>query len=450
MVADSIYFSETGVSDKKENFKVLFKKMKQIAARFQTADALLQAQNVLQPSANNEFWNIVLQEKIDESTTSRATSSELILVIIDEARSLKGDGINDFYTPLRRALQDFVSSGIFCIMIDTNATIANFAPKNTLDPSERVFDGLELFHPWICIPTIGIHQEFPSKCTDTIRTFCDTIICEEQNVFQFNRFDLVRHSRPMFMDMLLRQSEQYDDPDRLWKELIYFSYCKLFGRPCSVVDTAVAVLAGRFSLIPVDISTQQSLVANKMATLHRCSTSRDRILVSYVAEPILGEGLTSYMKDHFEAIIRELSALMKSGKVSLAGNKGDYGELVAAICLSRAFDFLHAANEVSSRPVMVKEILSLFHIQKCTMQQKVARYPSRENSLLTEDDDTFPVVLGSLVGFLQFIRLSKNLSKNIIEKGFEKRVAFFTCTNMPACDIVIPIFLLRRAGIHNF
>ena len=101
MVADSIYFSETGVSDKKENFKVLFKKMKQIAARFQTADALLQAQNVLQPSANNEFWNIVLQEKIDESTTSRATSSELILVIIDEARNLKRDGaeINDFYKP---------------------------------------------------------------------------------------------------------------------------------------------------------------------------------------------------------------------------------------------------------------------------------------------------------------------------------------------------------------
>ena len=143
MVADSIYFSETGVSDKKENFKVLFKKMKQIAARFQTADALLQAQNVLQPSANNEFWNIVLQEKIDESTTSRATSSELILVIIDEARNLKGDGaeINDFYKPLRRALQDFVSSGIFCIMIDTNATIANFAPKNIEDPSERVFSG---------------------------------------------------------------------------------------------------------------------------------------------------------------------------------------------------------------------------------------------------------------------------------------------------------------------
>jgi hypothetical protein len=258
MVADSIYFSETGVSDKKENFKVLFNKMKHIAARFQTADALLQAQNVLQPSANNEFWNIVLQEKIDESTTSRATSSELILVIIDEARNLKGDGaeINDFYKPLRRALQDFVSSGIFCIMIDTNATIANFAPKSIDDPSERVFGGLELFHPWICIPTIGIHQEFPSQCTDTIRTYCDTIICEAQNVFQFNRFDLVRHSRPMFMDVLLRQSEQCGDSKRLWEELMYFSYRKLFGRSSPFVDTAVAVLAGRFSLIPVDISTQ--------------------------------------------------------------------------------------------------------------------------------------------------------------------------------------------------
>ena len=140
---------------------------------------------------------------------------------------------------------------------------------------------------------------------------------------------------------------------------MYFSSCKLYGRSSPVVDTAVAVLAGRFSLIPVDISTQQSLVANRMATLHRCSTLRDRILVSYVAEPILGEGLTSHMKDHFEAIIKELSALMKAGKLSLAGNKGDYGELVAAVSLSRAFDFLHSANELCSRPVMVKEMLSV-------------------------------------------------------------------------------------------
>ena len=66
------------------------------------------------------------------------------------------------------------------------------------------------------------------------------------------------------------------------------------------MDAAVAVLAGIYSLIPVDISTQESLVASRMATLRRCSKSRDRIIVSYVTEPILGEGLAHHMKESFE------------------------------------------------------------------------------------------------------------------------------------------------------
>ena len=445
VVADSEYFSDTGKSNKEECFKVLFMKLKHNAMRYSTPSDLLKAQDILTPDTNDKFWTTVLQENIKDIQTE--PSEQLILLIIDEARSLKGgddSSKQDFYVPFRRALLADGSRGIFCIMIDTNATVANFAPKKLDDPSTRVVQGTKLFHPWIVIPTMDIHLKLPRNCPLS-RCF-ETIKCEEQKEFRYNRFDSVLHSRPLFMDGLLLESKKYSDPGRLWDWLVSFSRTKLFGSNCPAMDATVAVLAGRYSLIPVDISTQESLVANRMATLRRCSKSRDRILVSYVAEPVLGEGLAHHMNESFEGTIQALSELMNSGKLSLAGNKGDYGELVAAISLSRAFDFLRTTQHFG-RPVMVKSILALFDIKKCNIiQRNQARASSRKSSLSSKYENTFPVVLGSLVGFLQFIRLSKNLSKEMLGKGFQKRVAFFTCTNTPACDLVVPIFLLRRAA----
>ena len=185
-------------------------------------------------------------------------------------------------------------------------------------------------------------------------------------------------------------------------------------------------------------------MANRMATLRACSKSRGRMLVSYVAEPVLGEGFACRMADHFESIMKQLSELMKSGRLSLAGNKGDYGELVAAVCLSTAYDVLHPGKNYFSFPVMVKAMLAKFNIRKCTIHQETRALRS---SPAAEKDDTFPDVLGSLVSFMQFVRLSKFPSRETLRKGFERRVAFFTHTNAPACDLVIPILLFRKAGV---
>ena len=435
-VANSKYFS--GISEgKEENFKTLFKKLKNNSKGFKTASELLQAQNIINPDGNRSFWNNLLLEA-NENTN---TSNEFILLIIDEARSLKpvNHAAKDFYLPLRRALS--ATSQIFCILIDTNAKIANFAPVNEDDPSARVVAGKKLFHPWTCIPTMEICLELP----DVVRTWRDTITFENQKVFKFNRFDIVRHSRPLFNRTLRMVNSAGDrDPEFLWDNLVLFSCEKLFGGNCSEMDTALAVLAGRYSLIPVDISTQESLVANRMATLRACSKSRGRMLVSYVAEPVLGEGFACRMADHFGSIMKQLSELMKSGRISLAGNKGDYGELVAAVCLSTAYDVLHPGKKFFSFPVMVKAMLTKFNIRKCTIHQKTRASRSSPDA---DKENTFPDVLGSLVSYLQFVRLSKFPSRETLRKGFERRVAFFTHTNAPACDLVIPILLFRKAGV---
>ena len=434
-VANSDYFSgDFDASAKKENFQTFFKKLKNNADRFDNASELLEAQKVMNPDRNRSFWNKLLQESVNATT-----SKDFILLIIDEARSLKPDNnaSGDFYLPLSRALSE--SSGIFCILIDTNAKIANFAPVNAEDPSARVVRGEQLFHPWTCIPTMEIHLELPN----VVRTWRDTITVDNQRVFEFNRFDIVRHSRPLFHRALLLMNST--DPEILWDNLVFFSCYKLFGSNCSDMNTALAVLAGRYCLIPVDTSTQESLVANRMATLNVLSKSQGRMLVSYVAEPVLGEGLACRMADRFKLIIKLLSELMMSGRLSLAGNKGDYGELIAAVCLSTAYDVLHIERKHFSFPVMVKAMLAKFNIRKCTKHQKTRPLKS---SPVADKDDTFPDVLGSLVSFLQFVRLSKSPSQETLRKGFERRVAFFTHANgEPACDLVIPILLFREAGV---
>ncbi len=114
-------------------------------------------------------------------------------------------------------------------------------------------------------------------------------------------------------DLCLSVSKQKTrNPGHLWNYLISFTLQKLFGKNCSELDTAVTVLAGRYSLFPVDILTQEALFANRrMATLHKCcSVSRECMIVSYVPEPVLGEGHACRMAKQFEMIIEKLSQLM--------------------------------------------------------------------------------------------------------------------------------------------
>ncbi len=85
------------------------------------------------------------------------------------------------------------------------------------------------------------------------------------------------------------------------------------------------------------------------------------MLVSYVLEPVLGEGFACRMEPYFGHIIQYLSELIKSKKLNLAGNKGDYGELIAAIALSKAYDCLHrdSKDHYFSRPVIAKDIVGI-------------------------------------------------------------------------------------------
>jgi hypothetical protein len=376
------------------------------------------------------------------------------VIIVDEARGLKGvdernEKVNTIYMGLRRALAAAFPAQFLCIMIDTNAKISNFAPVLKNDHSSRVAGGEKLFHPWCCIPTIDLELPLPVAVANVE----DTVLCDGLKPYRYNRFDILKHSRPMFIFSKIFVSAEIPLPpggsaamsstDCVWLQLMDLANEKLFGmKTTTELDSLnmMAALAGRFCLVPVDRTSKESLVANKMATLQACSVDRKSMVVDYVVEPVLGESFAKFMTSNFEKILHSLSHLMRSGQLSLAGSKGDYGELIAAIVITRAYDLQHPESDRHfSKPVMVQDILSLF--QPAEGKLVVTKEGKRDRSKSKDKSKDSSWILRSLVRYLQFTRLSKPLSAVVLAAGFQRCAAFLTVAGTPACDLVIPILL---------
>jgi len=452
-VADSVYFnssSEEFVAVSIEcRFSEFFRKLLQCTQCFETPLELFQAQQVENPVTNNAFWTNVLNGNFKISEKKNGGKPRPILIIVDEARGLKGVDSNDhsqssIYMGLRRALAAD-SRDFLCIMIDTNAKISNFAPVFADDPSGRVSSGEKLFHPWSCIPTIDLELSLPA----IVAKVDESVQCGGSKSFHYNRFNVLKYSRPMFTyaKLFLSVDPNLVTFEILWLQLMDLAHEKLFGKKkAEEIDSLdmMAALAGRFCLVPVDMTTKASLVANKMATLQACSVGRRRMAVDYVVEPVLGESFAHFMTVHFEGIMNALSHLMGSGQLSLAGSKGDYGELMAAIIMTRAYDIKHRLiDRHYSKPVMVQDILSLFQADdgtgtgKLVITEKEKRSSGRKKG--KRKDST--LILRSLVRYLQFTRLRKPLSAVELAAGFQRCAAFLTAAGTVACDLVIPILL---------
>ena len=456
-MADSIYFNASSdeklaASTIKSRFKQFFDLLLQCAQSFPTSSALFEAQQVGNSVANNVFWTKVLGAEFSYSkATTNGESLFPILIIIDEARGLKGvddTDANSIYMELRRALVE--STGFLCIMIDTNAKISNFAPTVKEDPSARVCRGQKLFHPWTSIPTINLDLPL----APVVSNVQDIVKCDGLKSYRYNRFDILKYSRPMFICASLFDSNSAQNyvksPAFLWSELMNLAHVKLFGTTEGLSDDIIrrmVVLAGRYCLVPVDIASQESLVANRMATLQACSVGRKRMVVDYAVEPVLGETFAHYMTEHFEAVMDSLCREMEMNKLSLAGNKGDFGELIAAIIMTRAYDLKHSLPARHfSQPVMVHDILSSFtsgggssSAGGSVVNKKVKRKSQRNAAGVERKGSS--LILRSLVRYLQFSRLSKPPTPAALEAGFRRCAAFLTVSGTAACDLVIPILL---------
>ena len=93
-VADSVYFNSSSEEFVAANiefrFVELFRKLLQCTHCFETPLELFQAQQIENPVINNAFWANVLNGNFKISETKNGGKPRPILIIVDEARGLKG------------------------------------------------------------------------------------------------------------------------------------------------------------------------------------------------------------------------------------------------------------------------------------------------------------------------------------------------------------------------
>lgn len=216
----------------------------------------------------------------------------------------------------------------------------------------------------------------------------------------------------------------------------------------------MVVLAGRYCVIPLDIESQEFLVADRMATLQTCTVGRKRMEVEYVAEPVLGECFAYFMTKHFDKVMNSLCQLIAmKNKVSLAGNTHAlYGEMIAVIVMTRVYDVKHSLYARHfSQPVMVQDILSSFISggggggcgSVVDIMEESCNSRPRKAAKVEEvkDSSSSMMIRRSLVRYLQFTRLTRMPTPATLEAGFRRCAAFLTLPDTIVCNLVIPILL---------
>jgi hypothetical protein len=241
------------------------------------------------------------------------------------------------FVVLRRALSLFkeLSCKVVGLFLDTNSKIWNFAPTRDKDSSARVTThGLALYPPFISMHTRG-----------TLSTFrlLEVGVTQGTSSLTVNLFSLVSRSRPMFA---VYANQGMRSLESTWDATVDFAMFKLDlntlpeESPTDRSKRAFTLLAVRYCVMTLDMSLCSTLVASHLATLREYSEDRSLLKVGYQAEPLLGEAASHLLRvdDDFTSHVEALANLVATGNVGVLFSKGNAGEFVASVLLSRAYD----------------------------------------------------------------------------------------------------------------
>jgi hypothetical protein len=327
----------------------------------------------LTESLEDGFW-CGISEELDFTPDEVILFNEIfavtpILFVFDEARVLTELLVNPIagttaaataaaptatisqFTLLRRALSfSFKICPVVGLFLDTNSKIWNFAPTKVNDSSARITDiGLALYPPFISMPTRG---------TLSTSKVLEERVCLGTSSLIVNRFSLVHRSRPMFPVFADGSKETANAFP--WDDVVKFAIFKLNATPTAAAAAAataasvhrvLCLMAVKFCVMPLDTSLCSSLVASHLATLREYSEDRSLLKVGYEAEPMLGEAASHLLRDDdvFTSHVETLADLVATGNVGVLFSKGNAGEFVASVLLSRAYD--KAAIQIDSELV---------------------------------------------------------------------------------------------------
>jgi hypothetical protein len=276
------------------------------------------------------------------------------LVVIDEVRRLSTleFGVNaesrkSGYQILRSAMRDIQAlpgkKDIFFVLMDTMSVLSDIAPSKASDPSAKDIPlDVKLFHPFIYF------HSFDSRLSEG----------DGDEKSYHSKRELVSMGRPMwsaffeFMQGEPPQALQRKSGDNeskshsvAWDKVVQFASKKLL---CSdllspgtsiTLEQALAILSCRCGLFlsPTSVVARR-MVASHMATCLHVSLDREKLIVTYPSEPVLGAACQSLLRDSDvrTRCLQFLTEIFKCGAVE----RGNRGEVIGRLLCLFAMDSL--------------------------------------------------------------------------------------------------------------
>lgn len=322
-------------------------------------------------------------------TWVNADGQEMVLVLaLDDCyESLQKDGkllaLQQALSYTQRTLTEVVS-----ILIDTNVSLSQCAPPVGSHGSfSRVVSDTRLNTPFFDFPidfsrqlrqrhypesspaeqyrtSVTLTVSAPStSSSSTSSTSTDT--AASAVVVQYNPVEEVLCSRPLFainfcstIDFLVQQSGSCSQAtiERQFIACLDTVNDKLDAIPTNDQSQSIrnfSFAAIRWQAMTSSRVMMEGVLSQRLGLIRQMDPRMETIWCAYGLEPILGRFVASKMKIGtflFESILQTLRDLQTQGQLHGYESRGDYGELVASILLSRAHDV--ADQLPAERPMM--------------------------------------------------------------------------------------------------
>ncbi len=436
-------------------------------------------------------------ERVDLNSVPNPHHSETIftqfncvlLVVFDEASNLflENGRVNECFLSFRRATrahpQAFVP--LLAMHIDTDFKVSELSPTSSFDSSARVRkdSSYNLIHPFYTFPLV-VEETLPEdlKKADYFLPKLNLSIEDLPDIqIIYNPLPLGFQSRPLFRVPTERILEgRYSHPSQfsqrfsngplvlVAEKLIHGNIQRIrhpvgiFGpvNPLDENTVKLYVLAAcRFDLTSTTPIIQDIILRQHLGMLIGVSKDRSNTIVTFPSEPIVSAAaqLISLIDGMFERILLALSSFLSNGMLLSSGGKGEVGELLSCVIITRIFDL------ASYRMVMCKSIndrLPLLplndvtkHFEHCyTRALPVVLFmkelfPNNYEQIFQDmchPTTPHPVpykreFFHSIMQFNHFVKVQYKLEKSDLINCLQRSAAIVNKSGEVGIDIVIPI-----------
>ena len=407
-----------------------------------------------QISSESIFWKNVIETVEDPAKNTKehidiikakigafVKKSRPILFVFDEARKLTDTETTlpfSAFRVIRRAAAHADLKSYICVCyVDTSAKVANFAPSDTFDPSERKnVPNSSLFPPFIAISSCDSYalseSEKLPQTGDLYKWIRDRDVCPVQ---------LLKFGRPLWFTQYnaYLDSASSNIESSALTNVLEFAALKLFRSVTDQEDTekmgSLRLDAGLLSLISVRMPLSlipvgklpELMIAANMAFCQYISTDRNSIFTTYLSEPILAAASARLIRS---AGARQFVSTLSKNLAYSRVDAGHFGEVVAAMIVLGAYDHVACGKTFQClESISVREFINAMFGQNA--QSKKRKY--------FDDDESIPSFPNAVVAFNHFIRFREDLDVTLLGKGLERMFAFWGRHNHEAIDFCIPM-----------